>query len=103
MMMAILIMLLAISMEASKVFGSSSRDTIRFQETSCLVLRILMSLNVREKKATSEPERTNDRISRKSTMIARIVVAWGLITSRLVDMLDLNRLTYDKGNIKQVW
>jgi hypothetical protein len=80
-------------MEASRVLGSSSRDTMRFQERSCLVLRILISLNVREKKATSEPERTNDRRSRKSMTIARIVVAWGLITSRLVDMLDLSRLT----------
>lgn len=101
--MAILMMLFAISMEASRVFGSSSRDTMRFQETSCLVLRILISLEVKEKKATSEPERAKDRISRKSSTITRIVVAWGLITSRLVDMLDLSRLTYGKGNIKQVW
>ncbi len=62
-----------------------------------------MSLNVREKKATSEPERINDRRSRKSITIARIVVAWGLITSRLADMLDPNRLTFGKGNIEQVW
>ncbi len=31
--MAILMMLFAISMEASKVLGSSSRETIRFQES----------------------------------------------------------------------
>jgi hypothetical protein len=55
-------------------------DTIRRQEVSCLVFRILMSLLVSEKKATSEPERTKESSNKKRITMARRVVAWGLIT-----------------------
>src|ERR1700753_1807605 len=80
MMIAILMILFAITMEASRVLGSSSSETMRRQEASCLVFRILISLWVSEKNATSEPLRTNESKSRKRIIMARRVVAWGLIT-----------------------
>jgi hypothetical protein len=80
MIMAILMMLLAIKREARTALGSSRRVTILFQELSCLVFRILISLKVREKKATSDPASTKEMISKKRMMIARIVVACGLMT-----------------------
>jgi len=79
-MMEILIMLLAINRLANNIFGSSNRVTILRQDVSCLVFRILISLWVSEKKATSEPDRTKERINRKRIPIARTVVACGLMS-----------------------
>jgi len=66
-------------MEARRALGSSRRVTIRFQDASCLVFRMLISLYVNEKKATSDPDKMKEMISRKRITIARIVVACGLM------------------------
>jgi hypothetical protein len=79
MIIEILVILLAISREVSTALGSSSNVTIRFQDVSCLVFRLLISLYVSEKKATSDPETTKEMISRKRITMARMVVACGLI------------------------
>ena len=61
MMMAILSSMFAINSDASSAFGSSKRFTILLQELSCFVLRILISLSLREKKAILDPETINDK------------------------------------------
>lgn len=76
--------LLAISMDASKVFGVSSSVTIRLKEGCCRVLSILISLSVREKKAISEPA-TKKEIKKSIMMVKRrIVVAAGVIANNLI-------------------
>ena len=82
MMIAIFTKIFAINNEPSKILGSSSSVAIRFQETSCFVFNMLMSLFVSEKKAICEPETIKDTISKKRMMIARIEVACGLIYRR---------------------
>src|SRR5579871_2114120 len=86
-MMAILTKVLAISNDPNKIFGSSSKFTIRFHDASCFVFKILMSLCVSEKKATSEPATTKDIINKKRIITARIVVACGLIAKNACDNL----------------
>lgn len=78
-MIAIFTNMFAISSEPSKIFGSSSNVAMRFQDISCLVFSMLMSLYVSEKKAICEPETINETISKKRMIIARMEVACGLI------------------------
>lgn len=76
--------LLAISIDASNVFGVSRSVTIRLKEGCCRVLSILMSLSVREKKATSEPA-TKKEIKKSTMMVKRrMVVAAGVIANNLI-------------------
>jgi hypothetical protein len=69
---------LAISMEASKVLGVSSKFTMRLYDGCCLVLSILMSLSVREKKATSDPANKNESRKRIKSIKTKTVVAAGV-------------------------
>jgi hypothetical protein len=72
-MMPILMKLLAISMEANRIFGCSSRFTILLKEGCFFVLSTLMSLLLSEKKATSLPaikkESTNNTSNAKRSMV----------------------------------
>ena len=69
-MIPIFTKLLEISMLANKVFGCSSKVTMR-RKAGCLFdLSILISLKVKEKKATSAPARRNDK--EKSIRIRKI-------------------------------
>ena len=93
MMMAILSRMFAINSDASSAFGSSKRFTILLQELSCFVLRILISLSLREKKAILDPETINDMTRKKRIRITRMVVACALMNNKrpgcpwAVDML----------------
>jgi hypothetical protein len=80
MMMAILSNMFAINKDARRDFGSSSRFTILRQELSCLVLRILTSLSLNEKKAIRDPETMKVMTRKKSIRITRMVVACALIS-----------------------
>ena len=70
----------AISSDASNNLGSSSKLTIRFQLESCLVLSVLISLYVSEKKATSAPDTKKD-ITNKKMMIMPNNVEPGRLTA----------------------
>ena len=74
---AVYISLAALSGTALGSVASSLSNwaTMRRQEVSCLVFRILMSLKVSEKKATSDPDNTKESRRRKRIMMARMVVA----------------------------
>jgi hypothetical protein len=85
-MMAILIRLLAITRDANRFLGSSKRFTILFQELSCFVFRILISLSVSEKKAIFEPETINDITSKNKMRMTRMVVACALMNSKRQDI-----------------
>ena len=74
-MIPIFTKLLAMSIEASKIFGCSSRLTIRLKDGCCLVFKTLMSFDVSEKKATSLPARKKDNTNRMMMEKIRIVVA----------------------------
>ena len=74
--------LLLISMDASKVFGCSSKLTIRRYAGCFFVRSIFMSLNVREKKAISEPASKKDKMKRIITINISTVVAAGVIIAR---------------------
>ncbi len=80
--MAILIKLFAISKEASNVLGCSSRSTIRLYPGCCLVLSILISLKLKEKKATSAPDTKKESTRKIISKNTRTVVAWTLIAAR---------------------
>jgi len=70
-------------MEASKILGCSNKLTMRLNEGCFLVLRILRSFEVREKKATSLPAKKKEITSRKKIEKIKIVVAAILITKKL--------------------
>lgn len=74
-MMPMFTKLLAISIEASKVFGCSSKLTILLKEGCFLVFKILTSFGLSEKKATSLPESKKDKRKRTKTVTIKIVVA----------------------------
>ena len=80
-MMPMFTKLLAINIDASNVFGCSSKSTIRLKAGCCLVLSILMSLYVSEKKATSEPAIKNETVNNKIAKKIRTAVAAGVIAS----------------------
>ena len=74
-MMPMFTKLLAISIDASNVFGCSNRLTILLNEGCFLVFKILTSFGLREKKATSLPESKNDNKKSTKTATIKIVVA----------------------------
>jgi hypothetical protein len=67
--------LFAINIDASNVFGCSSRLTILLKEGCFLVFKILTSLGLREKKATSLPESKKDNKKSTNNVTTKIVVA----------------------------
>ena len=69
-------------MEASKVFGCSSKLTMRRYEGCLFVRNKLISLKVREKKAISAPASKKDNIKSISTENISIVVAAGVNAKR---------------------
>jgi hypothetical protein len=71
-------------MEARSVFGCSSKETTRLKEGCCFVLRLLMSLTVSEKKATSLPAiKKERRYSTAAIKLSRMVAAGVNTDSRL--------------------
>ena len=84
-MIPIFTRLLAIISEASNVLGSSNKLTILFQELSCLVFKILMSLSVKEKKAIFDPETMKEMIKKNKMRIANMVVACTLMINKKRD------------------
>lgn len=84
--------LLAISMEASRVLGASSKVTILLKEGCCLVLSILISLSVSEKKAISEPATKKEIKKRIITVKRSMVVAAGVIARNKI-ICWLNKYT----------
>jgi len=84
-MIPILIRLFAITSEASKFLGSSSKLTIRLQEASCFVFRIFTSLSVKEKKAILDPETMKDMTSRNRMRITKMVVPCASINNKRMD------------------
>lgn len=70
---------LEISMDASNVLGVSRRFTILLYAGCCLVLSILISLSVREKKATSEPANKKDSRNSTNNVNTKTVVAAGVM------------------------
>ena len=93
-MIPILTRLLAITREADKVLGSSSRLTILFQGLSCLVLRILISFPVKEKNAILDPETIKDITSRNKMRTTKIVVACALMISSMGFRLKENEILF---------
>lgn len=81
--MPMLTRLFAINIEASSVLGFSSKVTILLYEGCCLVLSILISFSVSEKKATSDPATKNDIKKRMITVKRSIVVAAGVIARKI--------------------
>ena len=80
--MPIFTKLLLISMDANKVFGCSSKLTIRRYAGCFFVRNMFMSLKVREKKAISAPASKKDKIKRIITINISTVVAAGVIIAR---------------------
>ena len=81
-MMPMFTKLLVISIAASKVFGCSSKLTMRRYEGCCFVLRTLISFKVSEKKATSEPAIRKDKLKSITTRKRSTPVAAGVITRK---------------------
>lgn len=67
------------SMEANKILGWSNKLTIRLYAGRFFVRSILISLNVREKKAISDPASKKDNMKRMTTKKISMVVAAGVI------------------------
>jgi hypothetical protein len=82
-MIPIFTKLFAISMDARRVFGVSSRVTILLKEGCCLVFSILRSLIVSEKKATSEPA-TKKEIKNRMIIVKRSMVVCAGEIARIV-------------------
>ena len=74
--------LLLMSIDASKVFGCSSKLTMRRYAGCFFVRSMFISLNVREKKAISEPASKKDRMKSITTINISTVVAAGVIAKR---------------------
>lgn len=87
MMMDMLMTVLAIISEPSRILGSSSRFTMRFQGLPCLVLSTLMSLNERENSATSEPDMIKDSISRNRISTPKMVLLFRLAAKRYANVV----------------
>ena len=81
-MIPIFTKLLLMSMDASKIFGCSSKLTMRRYAGCFFVRNIFISLNVREKKAISDPANKKDKIKRITTINISTVVAAGVIVAR---------------------
>jgi hypothetical protein len=67
----------AIKIEANKIFGCSNNVTILLNEGCLRVFKILTSLVVNEKKATSLPAKKNDNKNKINNATISIVVAAG--------------------------
>ena len=81
-MIPIFTKLFVMSMAASKVFGCSSKVTIRLKDGCCFVFKTLMSFDVSEKKATSLPATRNEMISSITIIKMSMVVAAGVIANK---------------------
>ena len=75
--MDILIKLLAIKSEANNILGCSMRSIILLYAGCCFDFKTLMSLKVKEKKATSEPASTKDKNNSTTNISTKTVVPWG--------------------------
>lgn len=89
-MIPIFTKLLVMSIEASNVFGWSSKLTMRRYAGCFLVLSILISLNVREKKAISEPASKKDNIKSSTTKKISTVAAAGVIAKKGNEKISIN-------------
>jgi hypothetical protein len=67
--------LLAINIDANRVLGCSNKLTILLNEGCFLVFKILTSLELSEKNATSLPESKKDKRKSTKTATIKIVVA----------------------------
>lgn len=65
--------------EKSNVFGRSRRETILLYAGCCLVLSTLMSFNVKEKNAISDPAKRKDNTKSTNRIKTSNVVAAGVI------------------------
>ncbi|HCY90259.1 MAG TPA: hypothetical protein DHV17_08380 [Chitinophagaceae bacterium] len=74
---------MAISIEASRVRGCSSKLTTLRKEGCFFVFSRFTSLGVKEKKATSLPDTKKDSMSSTKTMITNMVVVAGEMNSNL--------------------
>lgn len=81
-MIPIFMKLLAISMDASNVFGCSNSATIRLNDGCFRVFNTLISFDVSEKKATSLPEIKKENMNRIKSVNISTVVAAGVIASK---------------------
>ena len=70
------------SIEASNIFGWSSKLTMRRYAGCFFVLSILISLKVREKKAISDPASKKDSIKSSTTKKMSTVAAAGVIAKK---------------------
>ena len=75
--------LLVISKQANSVLGCSSRLTMRRYAGCCFVLSMLMSLSVREKKATSEPANRKATTKRKNIITISTALAARVIANKV--------------------
>ncbi len=66
-----------------KILGCSSSATILLKDGCFLVFKILISFEEREKNATSLPARKKESSNSKITMNKRMVVAPGVIASKI--------------------
>ncbi len=74
-------MVLATNSEACSRFGVSNNSTIRLYPACCLVLSKLISLNEREKNATSAPEITKEINNKRTSRKIKSVSVWVLSTA----------------------
>ena len=81
-MMPIVTKLLAMSIEPSRIFGSSSKATILLKAGCCFVRNILISLYVREKNATSEPEIRKEIVKSNTAIKMSTAEAAGVMRSK---------------------
>ncbi len=81
--MPIFTKLLAISIDASNVLGSSSKFTMRRKEGWRLVFSTLISFDVSEKNATSLPARKKERMKRIMMVKISMVVAAVVIAKKI--------------------
>ena len=77
----------ATSIEANNVLGCSSKDTTRLKDGCCFVLRLLISLTVSEKKATSLPAIKKDRRYKTAAIKLSRMVAAGVSNDSRVKVI----------------
>ena len=81
--MQILMNVPAINNDAYTSLGSSSRLVILLAAECCFVFNTLISLLLRENKATSDPEIIKVRIRSIARAIPRMIFPWALAASRV--------------------
>lgn len=92
-MIPIFTKLLLINIDASKVLGWSNKLIIRRYAGCFFVLSILISLNVREKKAISDPANRKDKIKSMNTKKISTLAAAGVIAKSEMVKISVNSLT----------